>query len=258
MGRRPRHGAGHASGLHAARPRASRARHLRPPRAFSRRRGPGLDRRGSRRCSADEQTSGSGRVAPPPTASLSGSDGLWRRPPVDCGLLSSSSRFSRSLSTSGRVEIAVASGGGGDGRRKSDLRTPPRRCAAPRGRPRRSAVRPTRAGRRRAGAPSGRNAARSPRACRRAGPLLHADHDPPALDGSPGRRFAPGEGTPLAGALFDWHVGSVFSRHQERKQKKGPLCGPFLMAPRAGLEPATLRLTAGCSTIELPRTVRAV
>ena len=24
------------------------------------------------------------------------------------------------------------------------------------------------------------------------------------------------------------------------------------MAPRAGLEPATLRLTAGCSTIELP------
>src|SRR5437867_12982137 len=25
------------------------------------------------------------------------------------------------------------------------------------------------------------------------------------------------------------------------------------LAPRAGLEPATLRLTAGCSTIELPR-----
>ena len=29
-------------------------------------------------------------------------------------------------------------------------------------------------------------------------------------------------------------------------------CG---MAPRAGLEPATLRLTAGCSAIELPRNV---
>ena len=27
----------------------------------------------------------------------------------------------------------------------------------------------------------------------------------------------------------------------------------MVMAPRAGLEPATLRLTAGCSTIELPR-----
>src|SRR4026209_2231377 len=30
------------------------------------------------------------------------------------------------------------------------------------------------------------------------------------------------------------------------------VCG-FLLAPRAGLEPATLRLTAGCSAIELPR-----
>ncbi len=29
--------------------------------------------------------------------------------------------------------------------------------------------------------------------------------------------------------------------------------GPTIVAPRAGLEPATLRLTAACSTIELPR-----
>ncbi len=29
----------------------------------------------------------------------------------------------------------------------------------------------------------------------------------------------------------------------------------FLMAPRVGLEPTTLRLTAGCSAIELPRNV---
>ena len=28
------------------------------------------------------------------------------------------------------------------------------------------------------------------------------------------------------------------------------------MAPRAGFEPATLRLTAGCSAVELPRNVR--
>ena len=28
------------------------------------------------------------------------------------------------------------------------------------------------------------------------------------------------------------------------------------MAPRAGLEPATVRLTAGCSTTELPRNTK--
>jgi hypothetical protein len=28
------------------------------------------------------------------------------------------------------------------------------------------------------------------------------------------------------------------------------------MAPRAGFEPATLRLTAGCSTVELPRIIK--
>src|SRR5688572_13381338 len=32
---------------------------------------------------------------------------------------------------------------------------------------------------------------------------------------------------------------------------------PREVAPRAGLEPATLRLTAGCSAIELPRNMRA-
>ncbi len=36
-------------------------------------------------------------------------------------------------------------------------------------------------------------------------------------------------------------------------REKGRRCGAFVEAPRAGLEPATLRLTAGCSTIELPR-----
>ena len=30
------------------------------------------------------------------------------------------------------------------------------------------------------------------------------------------------------------------------------------MAPRVGLEPTTTRLTAGCSTIELPRSVKAI
>ena len=37
---------------------------------------------------------------------------------------------------------------------------------------------------------------------------------------------------------------------------EGTLCAPSMtLAPRAGLEPATLRLTAGCSTIELSRNV---
>ncbi len=40
--------------------------------------------------------------------------------------------------------------------------------------------------------------------------------------------------------------------------KKAPqLCmmlkGSNLLAPRVGFEPTTLRLTAGCSTVELPR-----
>jgi len=35
--------------------------------------------------------------------------------------------------------------------------------------------------------------------------------------------------------------------------KKPRVCGAFREAPRVGLEPTTLRLTAGCSTIELPR-----
>ena len=41
------------------------------------------------------------------------------------------------------------------------------------------------------------------------------------------------------------------------KKKAEDLAGTsaFLSAPRAGLEPATLRLTVACSTIELPRKV---
>lgn len=30
------------------------------------------------------------------------------------------------------------------------------------------------------------------------------------------------------------------------------------MAPRVGFEPTTLRLTAGCSTVELPRKVKVI
>ena len=37
---------------------------------------------------------------------------------------------------------------------------------------------------------------------------------------------------------------------QDRAKREG-------LAPRAGLEPATLRLTAGCSAIELPRNIGA-
>ena len=33
------------------------------------------------------------------------------------------------------------------------------------------------------------------------------------------------------------------------------MCAAFFLAPRAGLEPATLRLTVACSTIELPRNI---
>ena len=35
----------------------------------------------------------------------------------------------------------------------------------------------------------------------------------------------------------------------------GPMPNPKKLAPRAGFEPATLRLTAGCSTVELSRNV---
>ncbi len=35
----------------------------------------------------------------------------------------------------------------------------------------------------------------------------------------------------------------------------GPMLNPKNLAPRAGFEPATLRLTAGCSTVELSRNV---
>lgn len=41
--------------------------------------------------------------------------------------------------------------------------------------------------------------------------------------------------------------------HRIRKLQSRRSREPELLAPRAGLEPATLRLTAGCSTIELSR-----
>ena len=37
------------------------------------------------------------------------------------------------------------------------------------------------------------------------------------------------------------------------KQKPQPVAGTYVLAPEAGLEPATSKLTASCSTIELLR-----
>src|SRR6478752_5450145 len=61
----------------------------------------------------------------------------------------------------------------------------------------------------------------------------------------------------MAAAALDGTTAGYVGRKSGRKsgaaQRWG---GSFWLcseAPRAGLEPATLRLTAGCSTIELPR-----
>ncbi len=50
-----------------------------------------------------------------------------------------------------------------------------------------------------------------------------------------------------------WEIQSLTSRKKTGSQiKKAPKIRGDFSAERAGLEPATLRLTAECSTIELP------
>ena len=80
------------------------------------------------------------------------------------------------------------------------------------------------------------------------------------FDGSPSRRFAlTGELPPVypfesMGACNPPYL--LPTRAVFKSKKAGILSDTgllFLMAPRVGLEPTTLRLTVACSTIELPR-----
>ena len=64
----------------------------------------------------------------------------------------------------------------------------------------------------------------------------------------------------------NWLLGPAFAGRAGRRCYGGPRTSPdclklsvsMKLAPRAGLEPATLRLTAGCSAIELPRNIGSI
>ena len=51
-------------------------------------------------------------------------------------------------------------------------------------------------------------------------------------------------------------TGTVFNHRRILSPVRLPVPPPRLVALRVGLEPTTYRLTAGCSTIELPKTIK--
>ena len=53
-------------------------------------------------------------------------------------------------------------------------------------------------------------------------------------------------------------TGTVFNHRRILSPVRLPVPPPRLMALRVGLEPTTYRLTAGCSTIELPKTINLI
>ena len=53
-------------------------------------------------------------------------------------------------------------------------------------------------------------------------------------------------------------TGTVFNHRRILSPVRLPVPPPRLMALRVGLEPTTYRLTAGCSTIELPKIIRFI
>jgi hypothetical protein len=70
-----------------------------------------------------------------------------------------------------------------------------------------------------------------------------------ARSGAAGIEIADGEGDALTA-----HLWRTYGRISGSGPKPKHL---IYLAPRAGFEPATNRLTAGCSTAELPGTTRA-
>ena len=94
--------------------------------------------------------------------------------------------------------------------------------------------------------------AEPPRAPLRAAPLSETPTSPPTLLLRPACRLLPAPG-PCA-ARHRTGSGRIRPRAPKTKRPEARCFWPVrFLAPRVGFEPTTLRLTAGCSAVELPR-----